>query len=69
MKDTGIVESIKTAVVERTVSPLFGSFVLSWSAWNYRFFMAVFSDLKFKEKLDYIISIRPRCVFHFATGW
>jgi len=54
MKDPGIVESIKTAVVERTVSPLFGSFVLSWSVWNYRFFMAVLSDLKFKEKLDYI---------------
>lgn len=54
MKDTGIVESIKTAVVERTVSPLFGSFVLSWSVINYRFFMAAFSDLKFKEKLDYI---------------
>ncbi len=54
MGEPGIVETIKTAVAERTVSPLFASFALSWSAWNYRFLMAVISDLKFKEKIDFI---------------
>jgi hypothetical protein len=50
-----IFTSIKAYLYERSVSPLIGAFLASWSAWNYRFYVILFSDglslprEKFKE--------------------
>jgi hypothetical protein len=57
MNPSGMIDSVKTAVLERSVSPLFGSFLLSWCAWNYRFILTIFSDLKLNEKLNFIDSV------------
>lgn len=39
-----ILESIKAYLYDRSSSPLFGAFVLSWSAWNYRVIASVLSS-------------------------
>jgi hypothetical protein len=57
MNPSGMIDSVKSAVLERSVSPLFGSFLLSWCAWNYRFILTIFSDLKLNEKLDFIDTV------------
>ena len=38
------IKSIKAYLYERSTSPLSGAFVISWIAWNYRFFMTLFSE-------------------------
>ncbi|MBE3681695.1 hypothetical protein [Vibrio campbellii] len=43
--------SIKAYLYERAVSPLLGSLIVSWAAWNYRFFFLAVSDLKYAEKM------------------
>lgn len=45
-----IVTSIKAQLYERAASPLLGSFLLSWSVWNYKFVMLVFSNVQILEK-------------------
>ncbi|MCE5364238.1 DUF1413 domain-containing protein [Pseudomonas anguilliseptica] len=39
-----IFNSIKAYLYDRAVSPLTGAFIVAWSAWNYRFFVVLFSD-------------------------
>jgi hypothetical protein len=39
-----IFTSIKAYLYDRSASPLFGAFLVSWSAWNYRFFVILFSN-------------------------
>lgn len=39
-----ILTSIKAYLYDRSVSPLIGAFIVSWSAWNYRFYVILFSD-------------------------
>lgn len=39
-----ILKSIKAYLYDRSSSPLFGAFVLSWSAWNYKFIVTLFSS-------------------------
>ena len=42
MKD--ILISIKAYLYDRAASPLIGAFIVGWSAWNYRFFVVLFSE-------------------------
>jgi hypothetical protein len=39
-----ILKSAQKQVIERLASPLMGSFLISWPLWNYRFFVALFSQ-------------------------
>lgn len=47
-------KSIKAALYDRTVSPLFGTFVLTWLIWNYKFIIVILSDMSPKEKFQTI---------------
>ena len=47
-------KSIKSHLYDKATSPLFGVFVLSWSAWNYKFLLVFFSSMLVDEKIDYI---------------
>jgi len=38
-----IFKSIKVYLYDRSASPLFGAFIVAWSIWNYRIFIAVFT--------------------------
>ena len=49
-----IVKSIKAALYDRTTSPLFGALAVSWSLWNYKIFVVLFSGMTAPEKLAYI---------------
>lgn len=39
-----ILTSIKSYLYDRATSPLIGAFVVTWSVWNYRFFVILFSN-------------------------
>lgn len=45
-----ILKSIRSQLYERAVSPLMGSFFISWAAWNYKFIMLLFSNSVITEK-------------------
>lgn len=47
------VTSIKAYLYERAVSPLLGSLIISWCAWNYKFLLLLVSGLTFSEKLRF----------------
>ncbi|WP_264404004.1 ELKS/Rab6-interacting/CAST family protein [Vibrio owensii] len=49
-----VVTSVKAYLYERAVSPLLGSLVISWCAWNYKFLLLLVSGLKYQEKLRLI---------------
>ncbi|NOR71534.1 MAG: hypothetical protein GQ532_17920 [Methylomarinum sp.] len=49
-----ISKSIKFSMYERATSPLFGAFFLSWTLWNYKILLIIFSSMKVKEKISYI---------------
>lgn len=49
-----ISNSIKAELYGRTASPLFGAFFLSWSVWNWKFWLVVFSGLEIVEKITFI---------------
>lgn len=49
-----IVNSIKATLYDRTSSPLFGSVVVSWAAWNYRLLIVLVSDGNYPDKLAFI---------------
>ncbi|HAS8339474.1 TPA: hypothetical protein I7738_12970 [Vibrio vulnificus] len=51
---TDTYNSLKVYLYDRAVSPLLGSLLLSWSAWNYKFIMLLFSDLSYPDKLKMI---------------
>ena len=55
-----ILKSIKAFLYDRASSPLFGAFIISWIAWNYRFIVILLSDekhiSKFKDIDTYINS-------------
>ncbi|HSV69150.1 MAG TPA: hypothetical protein VLI72_03480 [Methylibium sp.] len=55
-----IVNSIKATLYDRTSSPLFGSFAVSWAAWNYKLVAVLLGDGKFQEKLEFVnITLYP----------
>lgn len=51
---TEILNSIKATLYDRTSSPLFGSFAISWAVWNYRLLVVLVGEGKFAEKIAYI---------------
>jgi len=49
-----LTQSFKAHMYERTSSPLFGAFLMSWLVWNYPVVLTVFGEMGTKEKIDYI---------------
>lgn len=49
-----LLKSIKAHLYERTTSPLFGTFTISWIVWNYKFIITIFSSMEVHLKFDYI---------------
>lgn len=47
-------KSIKAYLYDKTSSPLFGAFLLSWLIWNFRLVLISFSSISVFEKIDYI---------------
>ena len=51
--------SLNAGVRDRTTNPLTVAFIISWSLWNYRFFLILFGDEKTPEKLVAIDKLYP----------
>lgn len=49
-----ISNSVKAELYGRATSPLFGAFILSWSVWNWKFWLVVFSSMEASKKIDFI---------------
>ena len=47
-----VIKSVKAYLYDRTASPLFGSFLLAWLAWNYRIIFVFFTGGSAQEKLE-----------------
>lgn len=71
-----IAKTVRAQLYERVSSPLSGVFLLSWSLWNYEFFIVIFSGMVTTEKINYIHyslyfdlwpSIAKGIVFPFIT--
>lgn len=45
---------------ERSTNPLTSAFVLTWAAWNYKFFVVLFNGETTAEKFDAIAELYPR---------
>lgn len=54
-----VTKSIKAQLYDRITSPLFSSFLISWSAWNYKLILIVLSASQIKEKLSLIDAAFP----------
>jgi hypothetical protein len=52
-----LVKSIKEVMYDRVTSPLFGSFIVSWSIWNYKTIYILLSTKKVEDKFSYIENI------------
>lgn len=49
-----VLKSIRSYLYDRAVSPLMGSFLVSWCAWNYKFILVFFSGESILEKFRII---------------
>jgi hypothetical protein len=49
-----IMQSMKAHLYDRAVSPLMGSFIVSWAVWNYKFILIFMSGLDATEKFKII---------------
>ena len=58
-----IIKSAKEQVTDRLSSPLFGSFLVSWCLWNYKFIVILFSDATVLRTFQLIETIA------FPTIW
>ena len=58
-----MIDSLRLQIHERLSSPLFGSLLLAWVAWNHRFLVVLFSNLSVKERFDIIDQQL------YTTGW
>jgi len=67
-----IIKSIKATLYDRAVSPLFGSFLMSWLAWNHRMLVVLLSGMSVTEKfnyVDYVLYVdRIKCVEYLIAG-
>lgn len=60
---TNILESVRVQIYERLSSPIFGSFVISWACWNYRFLLVLLlSRSPVEKRFDFIDA-------HLYTSW
>ncbi len=57
MNTEDAVTSIRGALQERAVSPLAGTWALSWAVINYKFFLIVFSELEVNAKMNMIEAV------------
>ena len=48
------IKSIKASLYDRTSSPLFGAFAISWLIWNHRVVITVLSSMEVEEKFAFI---------------
>lgn len=49
-----IIKSIKANLYDRAISPLSGTFAVSWTAWNYKFVVTLLSSMEAHDKFEYI---------------
>lgn len=57
-----ISNSVRAELYGRVVSPLFGAFFLSWTVWNWKFWLIVFSSMETGKKIDFIDGV-------LYSGW
>jgi hypothetical protein len=64
-----IFKSIKAYLYDRATSPLMGGFIISWSVWNYRFFMVLLSggDFTPEQKFEAIEKLFPSVVLTLCS--
>jgi F0F1-type ATP synthase membrane subunit b/b' len=61
--------SIKAYLYDRTSSPLFGAFVLSWLGWNYKFVLVISSGMEVEKKINYISEkLYPHVLSYLGIG-
>lgn len=60
--------SLSSGLKDRTTNPLTVAFVLSWSLWNFKFFVILFGDGTTKEKLSTIEGIYPHTFSTYMGG-
>jgi DNA-binding MarR family transcriptional regulator len=48
------IKSIKATLYDRSSSPLFGAFCISWGIWNYKFILILVSSMETLEKINFI---------------
>lgn len=51
---SSITKSCREVLEKRTASPLFGAFIISWLAWNYKMVFTILSKGNYAEQLAYI---------------
>lgn len=49
-----VAKTIKAGLYERVTSPLLGSFLISWTIWNYKFIAVIFASIPPQEKISLI---------------
>ncbi|RZO86385.1 MAG: DUF1413 domain-containing protein [Oceanococcus sp.] len=59
-----ILQSIKAYLYDRATSPLMGGFIISWSIWNYRFFLVLLAggDFTPEQKFQAIERLFPTVI-------
>ncbi|EKN4607175.1 hypothetical protein ACFJ92_004522 [Vibrio parahaemolyticus] len=51
-----LINSTKVALYERTASPLFGAFLVSWCFWNWEVLLVLFSQIPVLNKISFVDS-------------
>lgn len=64
-----ILGSVFRSVYERTNSPIIGSFVVTWSIFNYKFWLIFFSELGINLKLQNLDAFIENQSFHFLISY
>jgi len=60
--------SVIAYVHERTTNPLTSAFAISWSLWNYKFFVLLFSELSPAKTFAQIDALYPRPKTYWENG-
>ncbi|HAS8558309.1 TPA: hypothetical protein I7791_07485 [Vibrio vulnificus] len=60
--------SLKLYLYDKNTSPLFGSLLVSWLVWNYKFILLLLSNLSYQEKLNMIDLIYGSNYEQYVTG-
>lgn len=63
-----IIKSIKAFLYDRSSSPLFGAYIVSWIISNYKFFIIAVSDVKPQVKLSLISDIYEQYYTFFSLS-
>jgi hypothetical protein len=51
------IKSIKAHLYDRATSPLFGTFAVSWFAWNYRFVVVLLVSMPVRDKFEFVSEV------------